>query len=486
MIGTQSRVIKIPAHSQWMNRDNSISKKRVAAYTRVSTFEETQDSSFSLQVEHYTKFIQSNEEWEFAGIYADRGKSGTSTEKRAEFLRMIEDCRAGKIDLVITKSISRFARNTLDCLNYVRELKRMNPPVGVYFEKENLDTLDSKTELILTILSSISQEEARSISDNLKWSIRKGFQEGKPKCPTYFLLGYDTDEDGNMVINEEQAAIVRRIYREYMEGKGITMIKKGLIEDGIPSIRSGWGKTSIARVLKNERYCGDVVMQKKFVEDFLTHKQKENKGQLPQYYIRDHHPAIIPRDEWDAVQQEIKRRHENATRKEKQLRQGYSSASVLSNRLYCGHCGQPLIQRTTTINNRKDKIKVFKCRASFAKERNRVGCEPCHAQSRQERKIKEAFMEMLIKLSRNREEIETLEDREFLLEILGEIDENSEFQDSYFRGLVERGTLHDDGRLIYEFKNGFVCTSYVKRDERARNIKKTEPSSKERKSLENE
>ena len=465
----QRKVIKIPAYNQQEANGDSfeIKKKKTAAYCRVSTFELGQASSFELQVDYYKKLINSNENWEYVGVYSDCGKSGTSTDKRNEFNKMIEDCRQGKIDLVLAKSISRFARNTLDCLGYIRELKNLNPPVGVYFEKERLDTLDPKSELILTILSSIAQEEARSTSENIKWSIRKEFQSGNPRCPTHFLLGYDTDENGNMVINEEQAAIVRRIYREYMEGKGITMIKKGLIADGIPSVRSGWGKTSIARILKNERYCGDVVMQKKFVEDFLTHKQKENKGQLPQYYIADHHPAIIPRAEWDAVQAEMRRRYETATRKEKLLRQGYSSASVFSNRLFCGHGGQPLIRRSSTINNRKDKVKIFKCRASYAKERKKIGgCEPCHAQCRQEPKLKEAFTEMILQLRNSQEAAEMQNDNAALIEILEKTSDYGEFQDEYFRELVEKGVVYDDGRVIYTFKNGFVCTSYVKVDRR--------------------
>jgi len=212
---------------------------------------------------------------------------------------MIDDCKRGKIDRIITKSISRFARNTLDCLGYIRELKMLNPPVGIYFEKEKLDTLDPKNELLLTILSSLAQEESRSTSENIKWSIQKRFQAGKARCPTQFLIGYDKDEYGNMVIDEEEAKIVRRIFREYMAGKGAKLIANELKEEGVPSGRGGsnWGKTSILHMLKNEKYCGDVLMQKNITVDFLTHKQIENKGQMPQYYIENHHPAIIPKEE---------------------------------------------------------------------------------------------------------------------------------------------------------------------------------------------
>ena len=249
-----------------------IPKKRVCAYCRVSTDQEDQQSSYELQVKYYESFIRQNELWEFSGIYADEGITGTSTKNRTQFQKMIEDCKNGKIDMIITKSISRFARNTLDCLNYVRMLKALPSPVGVYFEKENIDTLDAKSELLLTILSSIAQDESRNISENVRWSIQRRFQQGKAHCPTAFFLGYDTDEKGNLVINEEQAATVRRIYKEFLEGNGTNKIAKGLTEDKVKTGKGNtvWSANSVYRILRNEKYCGDILMQKRVTLDFDT------------------------------------------------------------------------------------------------------------------------------------------------------------------------------------------------------------------------
>lgn len=285
MKDNQEKVVQISVHRQRIsdNMSPNASKKRVCAYCRVSTDEEGQLSSFELQSVYYKKLIESNPNWYFAGIYADCGKSGTSTGERSEFLKMINDCKNGKIDLIFTKSISRFARNTIDCLEHIRQLKSLKPPVGVYFEKEKLHTLDSKNELILTILSTIAQEESRNLSENVKWGIRKRFQEGLPRCPVNFLLGYDKDEHGNLIINEQEAQTVRRVYREYMKGKGMKLIASELKSEGIITGRGtvNWGKSSVMHMLRNEKYCGDVLMQKSYKVDFMTNKQKENKGQLP-------------------------------------------------------------------------------------------------------------------------------------------------------------------------------------------------------------
>jgi len=439
-------------------------KKRVCAYCRVSTEDDCQISSFDLQVEHYMNFINANKYWEFAGVYSDYGKSGTSTKKRNEFTQMIDDCKRGKIDRIITKSISRFARNTLDCLGYIRELKMLNPPVGIYFEKEKLDTLDPKNELLLTILSSLAQEESRSTSENIKWSIQKRFQAGKARCPTQFLIGYDKDEDGNMVIDEEEAKIVRRIFREYMAGKGAKLIANELKEEGVPSGRGGsnWGKTSILHMLKNEKYCGDVLMQKNITVDFLTHKQIENKGQLPQYYIENHHPAIIPKDEWLAVQNEIKRRYEIAI-KDPSSRQGYSNASAMSNRLFCGECGQPLIRHTATVvgDGNKEKITVFRCRATSAKARKKAGCQPCYARRMQERKLEAAYMKMLIQLKASDFVSDQEESDEALMKLLNEIEEGDDFKDAFFTELVEKAIVYDDGKIEYTLKNGLSLKANI-------------------------
>ncbi len=472
MKDNQEKVVQISVHRQRIsdNMSPNASKKRVCAYCRVSTDEEGQLSSFELQSVYYKKLIESNPNWYFAGIYADCGKSGTSTGERSEFLKMINDCKNGKIDLIFTKSISRFARNTIDCLEHIRQLKSLKPPVGVYFEKEKLHTLDSKNELILTILSTIAQEESRNLSENVKWGIRKRFQEGLPRCPVNFLLGYDKDEHGNLIINEQEAQTVRRVYREYMKGKGMKLIASELKSEGIITGRGtvNWGKSSVMHMLRNEKYCGDVLMQKSYKVDFMTNKQKENKGQLPMYYIENHHPAIIPRDEWNAVQEEIKRRFEISTVSDRRYRQSHSSVSVISNRLFCGLCGQPVTRRTAVLTGggRSEKISVWRCRATSGRDCRIKGYNPCRAKRQQEPKIKDAFMRMLLRLKDDKAVFELNESNMDLMKILDSINEKSEFNDEYFMKLVERGVVYDEGKIEYTFKNGFTCVSYIDIDKR--------------------
>jgi len=477
-------VKKIDVHRQRIasGMAPNLEKKRVCAYCRVSTDEEGQDSSYDLQVEYYTRLIKSDQRWSYAGVYADHGKSGTSTKKRLDFNLMIEECRKGNIDLIITKSISRFARNTLDCLEHIRELKSMSPPVGVYFEKEKIHTLDAKNELLLTILSSLAQEEARSTSENLKWSIQKRFQAGKARIPTNFLLGYEKDEDGNLIINEEEAKIVRRVYKSYMEGKGARTIAGELKSEGVISGRgtTNWGKSSIMHLLKNERYCGDVLMQKSYTVDFITHQQKENKGQMPRYFIENHHDAIIPKDEWEAVQEEIKRRHEIATTKDRKIRQGYSNVSVMSNKFFCGHCGQPVTRHTATLKSggKEEKIGVWRCRATSAKSRKKSGCDPCYAKRQQEPKLQEGFMEMLKTLKSTQNE-EMHSDEELMM-ILDDLGEEQPYKEDYFRDLIETGVIYDEGKVDYTFKSGLTATSYIKHDSRNRTRKKNTKKIKEK------
>lgn len=272
---------------------------------RVSTASDEQMSSIEAQRDYYSKYIAGNTQWDFVGIYADEGLSGTSSKRRPVFQQMVEDALAGKIDLILTKSLSRFARNTVDTLKTIRALKEKN--VEVYFEKEDISTLDSKGEFLITLMSSLAQEERRSISENVAWGIRKRFADGKFSVPYKAFLGYDRGSDGTMVINAEQAEIVRLIYLLYLEGRTLVDITKVLQAAGIktPTGKDKWSVSVIESILRNEKYYGAALLQKKFTYDFLTKKTKKNCGELPQYYIEDDHAPVVNKAHYDAAQERL-------------------------------------------------------------------------------------------------------------------------------------------------------------------------------------
>ena len=333
-------------------------KLRVAAYCRVSTDSEEQASSYEVQVAHYTQFIQKNPEWELAGIYADDGITGTNTKKREEFNRMIQDCMDGNIDMIITKSISRFARNTLDCLKYIRELKEKNIPV--FFEKENINTMDSKGEVLLTIMASLAQQESQSLSQNIKLGLQYRFQNGEVRVNHSRFLGYTKDEEGNLIIEPAEAEVVKRIYREYLEGASLLQIGRGLEADGIltGAGKTKWRPETLKKILQNEKYIGDALLQKTYTVDFLNKKRVQNKGIVPQYYVENSHEPIIPRDLYMQVQEEMIRRanlHSGANRKKRV----YSSKYALSSIVYCSKCGE--IYRRIAWNNRGKHSTVWRC-----------------------------------------------------------------------------------------------------------------------------
>ena len=277
--------------------------KRVAAYCRVSTDQEAQSTSYELQCEYYTQYIGAKEGWILAGIYADEGISGTQMKHRDQLLKLVDDCKNGCVDMILTKSISRLSRNVVECLTMIRELKALTPPVEVYFEKERLSSLDDKTEMVLSLMASIAQEESRSISANISWAIRKRMENGTQKIPTACLLGYASDEDGNLVIVEEEADIVKYIYKCFIKGDHPNVIASRLNKKGQTTVLGNeWTGGSVRNILRNEKYCGDVLMQKTFTVDYLTHKTKKNEGERDQFYIADHHDAIVSREVWDKAQ----------------------------------------------------------------------------------------------------------------------------------------------------------------------------------------
>ena len=336
----EKMITVIPAKKRIGSRKQITEEKpklRVAAYCRVSTDRDEQESSYETQAAHYTEFIEKNPEWKLAGIYADDGISGTNTKKREEFNRMIEDCMAAKIDMVITKSISRFARNTLDCLKYIRQLKEKN--ISVYFEKENINTMDAKGEVLLTIMASLAQQESQSLSQNVKLGLQFRYQAGKVQVNHNRFLGYTKDDEGNLVIVPEEAEIVMRIYREYLEGASLYQIGQGLEADGIKTAAgsSYWLQSTLKKILTNEKYIGDALLQKTYTVDFLNKKRVANNGIVPQYYVENSHPAIIPREKFMKVQEEMYRRAHMECGPDKK-RRIYSSRYALSSIVYCAHC----------------------------------------------------------------------------------------------------------------------------------------------------
>ena len=364
-------VTVIPARRKAINRvREEIPKTRVAAYCRVSTDSDEQATSYEAQVEHYTTYIQSNPEWECAGIYADDGISGTNTKKRDDFNRMIDDCMAGRIDMVVTKSISRFARNTLDCLKYIRQLKERGIPV--YFEKESINTLDAKGEVLLTIMASLAQQESQSMSQNIRLGYQYRFQAGKVQVNYNRFLGYTKGEDGQLVIVPEEAAVVKRIFREYLEGASLLEICKGLEADGIltGAHMKKWRPETVHKMLQNEKYMGDALLQKTYTVDFLTKKKVVNEGIAPQYYVENSHEAIIPRDLFMRTQEEIKRRANlNSGIGKKRV---YSSKYALSGMVICAHCGD--IFRRINWNNRGCKSTVWRCVSRVQKKTSGIDC----------------------------------------------------------------------------------------------------------------
>lgn len=276
---------------------------RVAAYARVSTGKDAMLHSLAAQVSYYSELIQRNPEWEYAGVYADENRSGTK-DTRPEFQRMLEDCRAGKIDQILVKSMSRFARNSLTLLETVRELKTLG--IAVIFEEDNLNTMSGDGELMLSIRASIAQEESRNVSENCKWRVRKRFEKGEPTG--FRMYGYDV-RNGVFTIIPEEAAVIRRIFRMYLDGMGSVRIMKTLIAEGVPAPEGGlWNASVIMMMLKNEKYAGDLLLQKFFTNNHIEKKQCFNRGELPQYFVDGDHEPIIDRETFEEVQAEIARR----------------------------------------------------------------------------------------------------------------------------------------------------------------------------------
>ena len=365
-------------------------KRKVAAYARVSTDSDEQFTSYEAQIDYYTQYIKARDDWEFIQVYMDEGITGTSTKHREGFKQMVADALEGKIDLIVTKSVSRFARNTVDSLTTIRQLK--DKGVECFFEKENIWTFDGKGELLITIMSSLAQEESRSISENCTWGQRKRMADGRVSVPFDHFLGYERGENGELVINEEQAKTVRLIYDLFLQGLTPHTIANRLTAMGIltPRRKAKWNQGTVRSILTNEKYKGDALMQKCYTADFLTKKQVPNNGVLPQYYVEGDHEAIIPPETFELVQQEMLRRNNRDNR--------YSGVDIFASRIVCGECGSYYGAKVWHSNSKYRRI-IYRCNHKYHDGKT------CSTPNLTEDEIKLSFVAAVNRLIANKDEV---------------------------------------------------------------------------------
>jgi DNA invertase Pin-like site-specific DNA recombinase len=365
-------------------------KKRLAGYARVSSGSEEQESSFEAQVDYYTKKIQENPEWEFVGIYADEAVSGLGIKNRPGFQNMIADALDGKIDIILTKSVSRLSRNTADNLNAIRALKEKG--VEIRFEKENINSLDGQGELLLTLMASLAQEEARSLSLNVTWGQRKRFADGKVSMPYARFLGYEKGPDGTPKVIESEAKIVREIYQLYLNGTTVREITRQLTARGIPTPggKEVWAVSTIMSILQNVKYKGEAILQQKFTIDYLTKRSVKNEGQVPMYYVTDSHPGVVAPEIFDMVQAEIARNRGRGKAR--------SNVSCFSDRIICGACGEVFGPKTWNSNDKYRRL-VWQCNSKY-RERGVSKCPTAHLTEEQ---IKKAFVDTYNQIIADRE-----------------------------------------------------------------------------------
>ena len=348
----------IPAKKQVVDSNNQYRRLNVAAYCRVSTEQEEQQNSYQVQIEYYTNYISSNPEWTLAGIFADEGISGTQTKNRTEFNRMIRMCKQKKIDLVLCKSTSRFARNTVDCLDHIRLLKSLG--IGVIFEKENINTLTAQSEFILSLYSSFAQAESESISKNVTLGNQMAFKEGKVRYQYKYWLGYKKGKDGKPEIIAEEAEAIKTVFRLYLDGMSYNEIAKYMNAHNYPnrSSTNQWITIMVKRILENEKYIGDCLLQKTYTVDCISHKTAKNNGERTMYYVSDCHPAIIDKNTFNRVQQEIARRNSkrSASTRNPTEQSKYSSKYALTELLICGECGTACRRCRWTSHNRNRTV----------------------------------------------------------------------------------------------------------------------------------
>ena len=388
-------VIEPKKRQQGLASLDALIKRKVVGYARVST--DDQENSYDAQVDYFTNFIKSRPDWEFVRMYSDEGVSGTGAARRPGFEQMIKDALAGNFSLIVTKSISRFARNTVTTLSAVRDLKAHG--CEVWFQKENIQTFDSKGELLITIMSSLSQEESRSISENVSWGIRKSFADGKVPFAYKHFLGYRRGADGKPELDPEEAEVVRTIYRRYLEGDSPATIARSLTAADIPTPggKTKWAVSTVQSILSNERYKGMAILQKGFTTDFLTKKKKKNEGELPQYKVEGSHPAIIPEETWELVQLEMERRSRLGSR--------FSSKGLLSSRLVCADCGGFFGSKVWHSTD-KNRTVIWRCNNKYNHRISRSSGETkCSTAHVTEGQIMAAFNQVVTQLYSQRPEV---------------------------------------------------------------------------------
>ena len=443
-------VTLIPARKTFTKASNA-SILRVAAYARVSTDSDEQMGSVAAQKDYFEKLIQKRPDWVLVGIYADEGISGTSINRREAFNRMIADALDGKIDLIVTKSLSRFARNTVDTLNTIRKLKAEG--IGVYFEKEDINTLDGTGEFLLTLLSSLAEEESRSISENVKWGQRKRFADGKFHLPYKHFLGYNKGPDGTPVLVEDEAKIIRMIYRAYLCGISSNAIAKLLTQAGIPTPwgMKVWERSTVRSILHNEKYYGAALMQKRYCVDFRTKQMKKNTGELPQYYVENSHEPII-----------TKAIHEEVLRRWPRFRSRSHSTLPFSGLIFCGECGNaymPLPAHSTTYNDI-----IWKCVGRH------IYKSGCHTPSLYEEMLSPIFHKVILTILNDnpgivRECINALKTvsntptafrKDKIIDLVAAYNFSTETEVYLWRMVIEKVLVHPGHLLEFHLRNGTI------------------------------
>lgn len=427
-------------------------RKRVAAYARVSTSSDEQLNSIDAQKSYYKEYIRKHKNWIYVGLFADEGISGLSHFKRTEFNRMIADAESGCIDMIITKSISRFARNTVDTLTYIRRLKGKG--VAVYFEKEDINTLDAKGEFLITLLSSMAQEESRSISENVKWGIRKRMADGIFHLPYSRFLGYEKRES-TLAIVPGEATTIRYIYYLFLAGKTAKYIASFLTESNIttPSGLNSWHPSAVMSILRNEKYCGNALLQKTYITDFLTKKAKKNLGELPQYFVENDHEGIIDVDVWNEVQSMIDNRDRT-----------YSGYSVFSHKLVCSVCGGTFIRRTRYYKSQPEAPVIFyNCRNKFNKsckcknviihetDLNSIFHEAVKSFMQAKREKVMIAVKETLRICLPEEKFQSVTDH---LSFAANTDSTQRLSDMTLECLINRVAIFTDRRIRFEFRDG--------------------------------